>query len=392
MKDEVRLRGGTAVTRRFRTRMWLSPPDVSAAEERAVGAAVRSGWVAPLGPEVDAFEADMSRFCGVGHAVALSSGSAALHLGLLGLGVTPGDEVVVPTMTFGATAFAVTYCGATPVFLDSERTSWNLDPDLLREFLVDRVHNGGLPGAIVTVDIFGRPCDYERILVIAEEFGIPVLADAAESLGAEAFGRRTGSFGNASVFSFNGNKIMTTSGGGMLVSDDAELIEKARFRSAQSREPYPWYEHEEIGFNYRMSNILAALGRVQLSRLPDMMARRRANFEGYVERLGDIEGIEFIGDPPWGKSNMWLTTMRFDLELHPHAPTRVRQALEAEAIESRPVWKPMHQQPVFVAAPTHLTGVADAIFASGLCLPSGSTMTEDDLDRVSAVVRSVLKS
>lgn len=233
-----------------KNRLWLSPPDVGELEEAAVVEALRSGWVAPVGPEVDRFESELSRFCGSQFAVALASGSAALHLGLLGLGVVPGDEVVVPTMTFGATAFAVTYCGATPVFLDSEPLSWNLDPNVLYEFLSMRAKVGNLPSAIVCVDVFGRPCDYKSILAVVEAFEIPVLADSAESLGAEANGQMTGSFGLASVFSFNGNKIMTTSGGGMLVSDDESLIAKARFRSAQSREPFPWYEHEEIGFNY----------------------------------------------------------------------------------------------------------------------------------------------
>ena len=370
--------------------LYLSPPHVGDDEILAVTEALRSGWVAPLGPEVDGFEQDVAAFSGTTHAVALSSGTAALHLGLLALGVGPGDRVIVPTMTFGATAFAVTYTGATPVFIDVEEESWNLDPVLLDATLADMARRNELPAAIVSVDVFGRPCQYDEILASASTYGIPVLADAAEALGAHYGDEPVGSFGRAAVFSFNGNKIMTTSGGGMLVTDDAELATKVRFWSTQSRQPLPWYEHEEIGFNYRMSNILAALGRAQLRRLPAMIERRREIFAGYLEYLGDIEGVALVGDPSWGRSTMWLTTVRFNSAVHPEAPTRVREALMAQRIESRPVWKPMHQQPVFAESPRHITGVADAVFADGLCLPSGSAMTDDDVHRVSRVVRDVL--
>ena len=367
-------------------RMYLSPPNVTDLEIDYVVSALRSGWLAPLGPEVDAFEGDTAAFCGTDHAVALSSGTAALHLGLLGLGVGPEDEVVVPTMTFGATAFAVTYVGAAPVFLDIEAESWNLDPDELEAFLSLRASMGSLPSAIITVDVFGRPCDYGRIMAIADNYEVPVLADAAEALGATNGDRPCGSFGRASVLSFNGNKIMTTSGGGMLLTDDAAMAEKVRFWATQSREAAPWYEHEEIGYNYRMSNILAALGRAQLSRLSAMIERRREIRDRYANLFAHIAGVDVLGDPPWGRSNAWLTTVRFDPALHPDAPTRVREALEAENIESRPVWKPMHQQPVFTGSQSYLTGVADAVFAEGLCLPSGVGMTDDDVDRVAGHV------
>ena len=368
------------------SRLYLSPPNVTDLEIDAVVSALRSGWVAPLGPEVDAFEGDTASFCGADHAVALSSGTAALHLGLLALGVGPEDEVVVPTMTFGATAFAVTYVGAAPVFLDIEAESWNLDPEVLEAFLVHRASTGHLPAAIITVDVFGRPCDYDRIRQIADRYEVPVLADAAEALGASNGGRPCGSFGHASVISFNGNKIMTTSGGGMLLTDDAAMAEKVRFWATQSRENAPWYEHEEIGYNYRMSNILAALGRAQLSRLTDMIERRRQIRDRYAEHLGSVSGVQVLGDPPWGRSNAWLTTVRFDPSLHPDAPTRIRVLLESENIESRPVWKPMHQQPVFARSESYLTGMADAVFAEGLCLPSGVAMTDDDVDRVAGLV------
>ena len=243
-----------------------------------------------------------------------------------------------------------------------------------------------LPAACITVDVFGRTCDYDRILEVCARYGVPVLADAAEALGATHGSSAAGSFGQSAVFSFNGNKIMTTSGGGMLVTDDEETAQKVRFWATQSREPFPWYEHEEIGFNYRMSNILAALGRAQLARLPEMIESRRAIRQIYSELLSVVPGVSVIGDPPWGRSNAWLTIVRFDKHLHPDAPRRVREALESHNIESRPVWKPMHQQPVFAGSMSYLTGVADEIFADGLCLPSGAAMSDDDVARVAEIV------
>ena len=367
-------------------RLYLSPPNVTDTEVDAVVAALRSGWIAPLGPEVDAFETEMASFVGVAHAVALSSGTAALHLGLLSLGVKPGDEVVVPTMTFGATAFPVTYVGAAPVFLDIESESWNLDPELLEVFLSRREKAGRLPAAIITVDVFGRSCDYAPILATAARYRIPVLADSAEALGATYGDRSCGSFGAASVISFNGNKIMTTSGGGMLLTDNAVIAEKVRFWATQSREDAPWYQHEEIGYNYRMSNILAALGRAQLSRLPEMIERRCQIRDRYESILSRARGVTVLSDPPWGRSNSWLTTIRCDPSLHPDGPSRIRKALDVVNIESRPVWKPMHQQPVFSRAESHLTGVADSIFVEGLCLPTGVAMTDSDVDRVAEIV------
>lgn len=371
-------------------RIELSVATVTELEVEALARAVTGGWVAPLGPEVDEFESDICAFNGVRRALALSSGTAALHLGLLGLGVKTGDEVIVPTLTFGATAFAVAYTGATPVFLDVEEQSWGLDPDLLEAVLEGRPRSGRRIAAIIPVDIFGRPADYDRILSIAARYEVPVLVDAAESLGARHGDRAAGSMGHAGVYSFNGNKIMTTSGGGMLVSDDGDLIEKARFRSTQSREPFPWYEHEEIGYNYRMSNILAALGRAQLSRLPEMISRRRVIRAMYSEALGDVEGVDVTADPPWGKGNSWLTTVTFDSATRPGASTIVREALQRDNIESRPIWKPMHQQPVFAANEAHLTGIADRLFEEGLCLPSGAGLTDGDIERVIDRVKAAL--
>jgi dTDP-4-amino-4,6-dideoxygalactose transaminase len=274
-----------------------------------------------------------------------------------------------------------------PVFVDAQPTSWGMDPDLLADLLADRARRGRRVAAILVVDLFGRPADYDRLLPVAGEHGVPVLVDAAESLGAIHRGRAAGSMGAAGVFSFNGNKIITTSGGGMLVSANDQLVEQARSRSTQARLPLPWYEHEEVGFNYRMSNVLAALGRAQLARLPEMLARRRAIRTLYTEHLAGLEGVCVTPDPPWGTGNSWLTTLTFDPTLRPGAATRAREALAEQAIESRPIWKPMHQQPVFRTHEAHLTGVADRLFDEGLCLPSGAGLTDDDVARVVDVLR-----
>jgi dTDP-4-amino-4,6-dideoxygalactose transaminase len=357
-------------------------------EQVALKSALSSGWVAPIGPEINAFESELANQAGRSNAVALSSGTAAIHLGLLSLGIVAGDEVLVPTMTFGATAFSVVHAGARPVFLDVEEASWNLDPNLLERHLKRKAREGCLPAAVIPVDVFGRTCDYDSIMRICVEFEVPVLVDSAESLGALHGGLPAGSMGNAAVFSFNGNKIITTSAGGALVTDDPEIARKVRHWSTQSREPFPWYEHEEIGYNYRMSNILAALGRAQLARLPEIIARRRRIRDRYGAALEDVPGITVMGDPPWGTWNGWLTTVLFDLSVHPNAPTRIREALETHDIESRPVWKPMHQQPVFKDSEFVLTGIADRLFAEGLCLPSGTAMTDADVDRVTDLILS----
>lgn len=371
-------------------RILLSPPDVGTTEVAAVQRAMESGWLAPIGPEVDAFEVALSSQTGRTHAVALSSGTAAIHLGLLALGVGPGDQVLVPTLTFGATAFAVRYVGGLPVFLDVEQQAWTLDPALLTEFLERRIRRGRLPAAVIPVDVFGRTCDYAGIIKICSEYGVPVLSDAAEALGAKHGNQSAGALGGLSILSFNGNKIITTSGGGALVTDDPEIARKVRKWATQSREPFPWYEHVEIGYNYRMSNILAALGRSQLARLPEIVETRRGIRDRYARELEGLPGVTVMGDPPWGRWNGWLTTVLFDEEMYPDAPTRTREALETCNIESRPVWKPMHQQPVFRNCETVLTGVADRIFAGGLCLPSGTGMSETDVDRVLEVMLGVL--
>lgn len=373
-------------------RIYLSPPAVGASEVARVVAALESGWVAPVGPELTGFEQDVCELTGVYAAVAMASGTAAIQLGLKALGVSVNDRVICPTLTFGATAFAIMHAGARPVFVDSEPVSWNLDPELLRQVLVDAREVGSLPAAIVSVDLFGRTCDYDAILKVSSEFGVPVLADAAEALGATYRDRPAGSMGNAAVFSFNGNKIITTSGGGMLVSNSPEIVNKVRHWSTQSREDFPWYEHNEIGYNYRMSNILAALGRAQLERLPSIITKLRNITSWYTEHLSAAREIEVTQDPPWGLSNCWLTTVRFDNALGRDAATRVREALESANIESRPVWKPMHQQPVFAGTEAHLTGVADRIFAEGLCLPSGVALEREDIERITAIILATLRT
>lgn len=373
-------------------RIYLAPPSVGVAEISRVIAALESGWVAPVGPELSGFETDICTITGARAAVALSSGTAALHLGLKAIGVKPGDEVICPTLTFAASAFAIVHAGATPVFLDSEPTSWNLDPALLQSLLIDRAKHNALPTAVIVVDLFGRTANYGEILAVADQFNIPVLVDAAESLGSQYGDHPAGSMGNAAVFSFNGNKIMTTSGGGMFVSDNEELVEKVRYWSTQSREDLPWYEHNEVGFNFRMSNILAALGRAQLERLPDIVAARRQVHDWYVSELDGVAAANVTGDPPWGVSNGWLTTVRFDSEHAPGGSTRVRLALEAENIESRPIWKPMHQQPVFADHEAHLNGVSDQLFAEGLCLPSGFALERLDIKRTCQTIIATLNS
>lgn len=372
-------------------RIYLSPPDVGELERKMLLEAFDSGWIAPVGPDLDAFEADLAVTGGVRSAVALSSGTAGLHLTLLALGVGAGDEVVVPTLTFAATANAVMYLGATPVFLDVDESSWTLSVELLAAFLAERAAAGRLPAAVVTVDLYGQCCDYDPIAALCAEYGVALVADAAEALGASYHGRPAGSFGRAAVFSFNGNKIITTSGGGAVVSDDDELVRRIRHLSTQAREPVAHYEHRDVGYNYRMSNLLAALGRAQLAGLDDKIARRRAVRTGYEALLGDVDGLSFMPVASYGSPNHWLTCIRFDRRcaLQPEA---VRLGLQAAGIEARPIWKPMHLQPVFSGAEVVDSGVAAQLFAEGLCLPSGSALTDADVAQIASLVRSTPRS
>lgn len=370
------------------SRLYLSPPWVGGDEQKLVAEAISSNWIAPLGPHVNVFESEFAARVGMAHAAALSSGTAALHLALKIIGVASGDEVLMPTLTFIGGVSPVTYTGATPVFIDSERESWNINSDLVNEEIVAAARRGKLPRAVIVTDLYGQAADLDRMLAICTPHGIPVVSDTAEALGATYKGRHAGQGSRAAIFSFNGNKIITTSGGGMLASDDSALIARARFLSQQARDPAPHYEHSEIGFNYRMSNILAALGRAQLATLDERVRRRRAIFECYRELLGGIPGIEFAPEAPWGECTRWLTVVLITPEAFGVDREAVRLALEAENIEARPVWKPMHLQPVFKGARVRGGAVAADLFERGLCLPSGTGMNEYDIMRVVEVVRS----
>jgi pyridoxal phosphate-dependent aminotransferase EpsN len=363
-------------------RLFLSPPDVGETERALLVEAFDSNWIAPTGPHVDAFEREFAARVGVQAAVALSSGTAALHLALLMLGVGRGDEVIVPTLTFVATANAVCYLGARPVFLDADAKTWNVDPTLVDDELTERARSDRMPAALVGVDLYGQCADWDAIGASCSRHGVPVVEDAAEALGATYRGRAAGGFGTLGAFSFNGNKVITTSGGGMLVSDDVALVDHARKLASHARDPAPHYEHSELGFNYRMSNLLAALGRGQLRHLDAKVARRRAIKRRYCDALEAVPGIAFMPDAPSGEPNNWLTVLTVDEAEFGAGPDDVRIHLETLDIEARPAWKPMHLQPLFAACPRRGGAVAEEIFRTGLCLPSGSSMTDADVDRV----------
>ncbi|MEV4279142.1 DegT/DnrJ/EryC1/StrS family aminotransferase [Actinoplanes xinjiangensis] len=359
----------------------LSGPDVGELEQEYVLAALRSGWVAPAGPDLDRFEQEIAQRAGVPHAVAVNSGTAALHLALEGVGAGPGDVVVVPTLTFAATANAVLYTGAVPVFADCDPATGNLDAELLSGLLATLDAEGARVRAVVTVDLYGSCADYRRILPVCERYGVPVVEDAAESLGAARDGRPAGSFGRAAAFSFNGNKIMTTSGGGMLVTADTGLAERARYLAGQARLPAEHYEHAEVGYNYRLSNVLAALGRAQLCRLDAMIERRRAVRAAYREIFAPVDGVRLLaGDDPAG--NCWLTGIVADPERTGWRARELAVHLRARQVETRPLFKPMHLQPLFAGARSALTGAAERLFANGLVLPGGSALDDDQVGRV----------
>jgi len=373
-------------------RIYMSSPDVGDLEEQYVVAAMRSGWIAPLGPDVDAFEREMADRIGVAQAVALSSGTAALHLGLLGLGVKPGDIVITSTMTFAATANAIVYTGAQPFFVDCELATGNMDPGLLRQAIEQATATGSRVAAIVPVDLLGKAVNYTAILEIASEFAIPVLSDAAESLGALHDGRAAGSFGQASIISFNGNKIMTTSGGGMLLTDDVELAARTRYLATQARQPAVHYEHTEVGYNYRMSNLLAALGRAQLTRLDSMIANRRAMRDRYRALFSNVEGVSIFGGAGDAEDNCWLTSIVIESDKTGWTSNELSGALMAGNIESRPLWKPMHLQPVFAEANVVANGNSEFLFGSSLTLPSGSALKPGEIERVLDAIGAFVRS
>jgi dTDP-4-amino-4,6-dideoxygalactose transaminase len=361
----------------------LSPPEAGPAERAALLEAVDSGWLAPVGPALDAFEAAMAATAGRAHGVGVTSGTAALHLALLVHGIGPGDEVLVSTFTFAASVNAIAYTGATPVLIDSEAATWNMAPDLLAEELEAR--RGRPPKAAVVVDLYGQCADHARIAPLLAEHGVVHVVDAAESLGATCAGRPAGSYGELAVLSFNGNKIITTTGGGMLVTDDEAVARRVRHLATQAREPAPHYEHVEVGYNYRLSNLLAAFGSAQLADLPRRVARRREIFDRYVAGLSGVPGIGFMPEAPYGQANRWLTCITLD-DGCGVTPDDLRRHLDGLQIEARPTWKPMHQQPVFAGCPSRLDGTADELFRTGLCLPSGSGLSHADQDRVIAAI------
>jgi pyridoxal phosphate-dependent aminotransferase EpsN len=350
--------------------------------------AFAENWIAPLGPHVDGFEREMAAFTGVAHAAALSSGTAAIHLALRLLGLQAGEEVLCSTFTFSASANPIAYEAGVPVFIDADAATWNMNPALLREELDACAARGRLPRAVIVVDLYGQSADYDPLVAACAHYGVPLIQDSAEALGATYRGRKVGGQGKCSVFSFNGNKIITTSGGGMLVSDDKDMIERARFLATQARDPAPHYQHSAIGFNYRLSNVLAGIGRGQLRALPERIATRKAHRQYYIDTLGALPGVRFNPIAKYGEPNHWLTCVTIDPAQFGATREDVRRALEAVNIESRPVWKPLHLQPVFAASRVRGGEVSAGIFDRGLCLPSGSSLTEEDLNRICDVVRA----
>lgn len=370
-------------------RIYLSPPDVGPLEESYVSQALRSGWVAPLGPEVEAFEREIAERVGTAQALAVNSGTSALHLALLSLGAGPGTVVVAPTMTFVATANAAVYTGSEPVFVDCDQANGNMDVAALEEMLKRLSRAGETVAAVLVADMFGSCAEYDELLPVCAAAGVPVVEDAAQALGATYQGRPAASFGRLGALSFNGNKIITTSGGGMLVSDDAALLARCRHLATQAREPAPHYEHADIGYNYRLSNLLAALGRAQLRRLDGMMRRRRLIRERYAKLFSTVPGVRLLADGDEG-SNCWLTSIVVDPERSGWRAAELGTHLGAQDIETRPVWKPMHLQPVFAGCRAVVTGAAENLFAQGLTLPSGSVLDDRRMGRVVGAIEEFL--
>jgi len=369
------------------TKIWLSSPHMGGEELNFVNEAFAANWIAPLGPNVDGFEAELSGVTGVKHVAALSSGTAALHLALILANVGREDEVICQSMTFSASANPIMYVGAVPVFVDSEKDTWNMDPALLEEAILDRIKKGKKPKAIIVVHLYGMPAKMDEIISIARKYEISLIEDAAEALGSSYKGTACGAMGDFGILSFNGNKIITTSGGGALISNNENAIKQARFLATQARDNAPHYQHSHVGYNYRMSNICAGIGRGQLKVLNERVQQRRANKAYYSETLGQLPGISFLEEVEGAFSNFWLTTLVIDPTVSKGVTReQIRLALDADNIESRPLWKPMHLQPVFTGAPAYVNGNSERLFNTGLCLPSGSNLTRADLERVTNIV------
>jgi len=376
-------------------RIYLSSPHLGGSEIKYVNKAFDTNWVAPLGPNVNDFEKSLADYCGIKHAVALSSGTAAIHLALIILGIKRGDEVIASSFTFSATVNPITYVGAIPILVDSEPLTWNMDPELLEKTIIDRrkINSAQKVKAIIVVHLYGMPANIDRIMEIAGKYDIPVIEDAAEALGSKFRGIQAGTFGKIGILSFNGNKIITTSGGGALITNDKEIADTARFLSTQARDKAPHYQHSHIGYNYRMSNVLAGIGLGQMEVIDERVKARRKNFSFYKEHLLKYKGISLLEEP--GKSyfsNYWLTTILLDTAKTGVTREKLQTALENENIESRPLWKPMHLQPVFSSCPAYVNGVTDELFKKGLCLPSGSNLMDDDRARIMEVIMKVLNS
>ena len=369
------------------TKIWLSSPHMGGTELNYIHEAFDTNWVAPLGPNVNGFEEDLQKYTGAGYAAALTSGTAGIHLALIMLGVKAGDSVICQSFTFSASANPITYVGAIPVFVDSEMDTWNMSPVFLREAIETGIANGKKPKAIIPVHLYGMPAKMHEIMSIANEFNIPVIEDAAEGLGSHINGKYLGTFGDIGVLSFNGNKIITTSGGGALISNDKAYVDEARFLSTQARDNAPHYQHSKIGHNYRMSNISAGIGRGQMEVLNDRITQRRKNYEFYKSAFKDIPAISFVEEPNGYFSNRWLTTILLNDNISKVTREDIRLALEQENIESRPLWKPMHLQPVFEGCEFFGDGTSESLFEKGLCLPSGSNLSLEDLNRVADGVK-----
>jgi len=363
-------------------RIFLSPPHMCGKELEYIHEAFASNYIAPVGPHVDAFEKEFCATIGAQHAAAVSSGTAALHLALQLCDVGEGDTVACSTFTFAGSAFPIAYQRAIPVFIDSDYKSWNMDPYLLEDAAKEGQKKGKPLKAAIVVHLYGQAADLDPIVDICTKYGIFLIEDAAESLGATYKGNNTGTMAPISIFSFNGNKIITTSGGGMLVAKDKAIADKARFLATQARDPFPHYEHSSIGFNYRLSNICAAIGRGQLTVLQDRIEKKRSNFKMYNERLSSIPGIDFMPEAPFGKSNRWLTCITFNPKETSTTVDQIMAALERKNIESRPLWKPMHLQPIFKKCPCYINGVSEDLFKRGLCLPSGTQLSENDIEKI----------
>ena len=371
-------------------KLWLSPPHMSGNELKYIQQAFDTNWVAPLGPNVDAFEKEICTYLGANQAAALTSGTAAIHLALVILGVKSGDEVICQSFTFSGSANPILYQQAKPVFIDSEGDSWNIDPNLMEIAIKDRIENGKKPKAVIAVHLYGQPAKLKEIVTICKRYEIVLIEDAAEALGSEYNNAKAGTFGEFGILSFNGNKIITTSGGGMLISNDHN-VNKAKFLATQARDDAPHYEHTEIGYNYRMSNILAGIGRGQMQVIEERVMQKRNIFNFYKENIENLPGLEFQPELAGTKSNHWLTAITIDPEIAGIDREKIRLALVDKNIDSRPLWKPMHMQQVFKLASKYENGTSEKLFQNGLCLPSGTALTKEDIDRVCNVIKSCFR-